>query len=204
LISLLLAASLGLAGAPLLALAQDAGPAAAPSEATTPTATGAADLAQTSGAANQTGATGATDANGAAEEGDPTATEEPSLPTGPALAVSDPAPLACDPGASRQRFLEVRGDGFDAWALQRLQGAVLDGAGQPAATWNSIWVSPRGRLTLEIGLCASPFRGSPALAPGAYTVLVGPTAAAPIASAAIELAAPPEPAADAEATDDAP
>jgi hypothetical protein len=180
--SLLLAASLGLASAPLLALAQDAGPPAAPSQSTgTPDATGAAD--------------------GAEATGDADASDATAQPSGPALAVSDPAPLACDPSASRQRFLEVRGDGFDAWALQRLRGAVVDGAGQPAATWNSVWVSPQGRLTLEIGLCASPFRGRPALAPGTYMVTVGSTTGAPIASTAIELAAPPE-VADTQATDD--
>jgi hypothetical protein len=87
----------------------------------------------------------------------------------------------------------VRGSGFDAYALQRLQGAVLDGAGQPRMNWSSVWVSPQGHLTLEIGLCPSAFRGRTALAPGTYTVLVGATADAPIAAVPIELGAPPPP-----------
>ena len=66
----------------------------------------------------------------------------------------------------RQRYLQVRGSGFDAWASQRLQGAVLDGAGQPRMSWSSVWVSPQGRLTLEIGLCPSAFRGRGALDAG--------------------------------------
>jgi hypothetical protein len=138
---------------------------------------------------------GAIMASAQEEDTAPTPTEvaEPAGPTGPVLAATDPAPQACDAGTTRQRFLEVRGSGFDAWALQRLQGTVLDGAGRPQMSWNSIWVSPQGRLTLEIGLCASTFRGRGALGPGTYSVFVNSPSGAPIASAAIDLAGPATP-----------
>jgi hypothetical protein len=127
------------------------------------------------------------------ETAEPTETPESAEPIGPALAIDDPAPIACDTADGRQRYLEVRGSGFDAWALQRLQGAVLDGDGQPRMSWSSVWVSPQGRLTLEIGLCPSAFRGRDALAPGSYTVLIDAGAGEPIATTPIDLAAPPTP-----------
>ncbi len=131
----------------------------------------------------------------AAEDEDTPPEEEPTF-TGPALALRDPAPMACDASETRQRFLEVRGAGFDAWALQRLPGSVLDASGAQRLSWSSIWVSPQGLLTLEIGLCGSPTRG-PRLDPGSYTLVVG-TTSSPIASISIELSQPPDAASDAE------
>ncbi|HEY3061186.1 MAG TPA: hypothetical protein VGL99_19645 [Chloroflexota bacterium] len=131
-----------------------------------------------------------------ADEEDETPPAETPEMTGPALALRDAAPIACDPSEGRQRYLEVRGAGFDAWALQRLPGSVLDASGAQRMTWSSIWVSPRGQLTLEIGLCSDPSR-RPRLDPGSYTLVVG-APSSPIASTSIELSAPPEPASDAD------
>lgn len=136
----------------------------------------------------------ATTAFAAQEDTQPTETDtsETSEPSGPALVATDPAPVACDPSAVRQRFLEVRGNGFDAFALQRLPGAVIDASGSARLSWSSIWVSPQGRLTLEIGLCTDAYRGRPALGPGTYTVLVRSATGAPIATTSFDLNAPPE------------
>jgi hypothetical protein len=123
--------------------------------------------------------------------------EEPA-PSGPVLQPSDYAPLMCDSANSRFRYVEVRGTGFDAFALQRLVGTVVDEAGRPQAQWGSVWVSPQGRLTLEVNLCADPFRGRPALPAGTYTISVGQGAGQPIAATSFALSAPPEPVAEGE------
>jgi hypothetical protein len=134
-----------------------------------------------------------------AQEEQPIETTEPAeqpagpvVPAGPMLTSADLAPSVCTAGPSVLRFLEVRGSGFEPWALQRLNGALLDGAGAAQITWSSVWVSPQGQLTLEINLCADPFRGRPALGPGSYTVAIGPESGA-IAATTIELSAPAEP-----------
>jgi hypothetical protein len=129
----------------------------------------------------------------AAEQSEP---GEPAAPSGPLLVAADAAPLVCNADVNRLQYLEVRGNGFDAWALQRLSGSVVDGLGRPRANWSSVWVSPQGRLTLELNLCADRLRGRPALEPGSYTVQVGPAGGAAIAATSVELANPPEPAAD--------
>src|SRR5690242_12749948 len=82
-------------------------------------------------------------------------------PTGPVLQPSDYTPVICDPGSSRLRYVEVRGSGFDAWATQRLVGNVVDASGAPQIHWSSVWVTPRGQLTLEVNLCADPFQKRP-------------------------------------------
>src|SRR5258708_33833687 len=126
------------------------------------------------------------------------ASDQPSdqTPAGPVLQASDYAPVVCDPATSGFRFVEVRGSGFDAWATQRLVGNLLDGNGVAQAQWGSVWVSPRGGLTLEVNLCADPFRGRPALAAGTYTVAVGQGSGAAIAATSIDVALPPEPPAE--------
>jgi hypothetical protein len=113
--------------------------------------------------------------------------------SGRSLQPSDDAPVICDPGASGFRFVEVRGTGFNAWATQRLVGNLVDDSGTPRMQWGSVWVSAQGRLTLEVNLCADPFRGRGALAVGTYTVAVGPGSGAAIAAANIELSPQPEP-----------
>jgi hypothetical protein len=117
-------------------------------------------------------------------------------PLGPILQASDTAPVICDPATRGFRYVEVRGSGFDAWASQRLVGNLLDGSGTPQVHWGSVWVSPRGGLTLELNLCADPFRSRAALAAGTYTVAVGDSSGAAIAATNIDLAAPPEPPAE--------
>jgi hypothetical protein len=119
--------------------------------------------------------------------------EEPARPSGPQLVAADAAPLVCAADVTRMEVLEVRGAGFEAWARQRLSGSVVDGLGRPRATWSSVWVSPQGRLTLELNLCADRLRGRPALEPGSYTVRVGPTDGAIIAATSVELATAAEP-----------
>jgi hypothetical protein len=119
--------------------------------------------------------------------------DEPDQPAGPLLTPTDAAPMVCNAGPRALRFLEVRGTGFDPWALQRLSGSLIDGAGTAQATWSSVWVSPQGQLTLEINLCGDPFRGRPALNPGTYTLSVAPGSAGAIAATTIELNPPPEP-----------
>jgi hypothetical protein len=115
------------------------------------------------------------------------------VPTGPVLQPSDNAPTICAPGTPGFHFVEVRGTGFDAWATQRLVGNVVDANGVAQMQWGSVWVSPQGRLTLEVNLCADPFRNRPALPAGNYTVSIGPGNGASIAAASIALAPPPEP-----------
>jgi hypothetical protein len=117
-------------------------------------------------------------------------------PLGPILQASDTAPVICDPATRGFRYVEVRGSGFDAWASQRLVGNLLDGSGTPQVQWGSVWVSPRGGLTLELNLCADPFRSRAALAAGTYTVAVGDSSGAPIAATNIDVAPPPEPLAE--------
>jgi hypothetical protein len=54
-------------------------------------------------------------------------------------------------------------------------------------------------LTLEVNLCADPFSGRDALAPGPYALLVSPRDGAPIASTSLEIAPLPEAPEDASA-----
>jgi hypothetical protein len=115
---------------------------------------------------------------------------EDQAPSGPILQPADYAPVLCDPGYAGFRYLEVRGSGFDAWATQRLVGSVVDASGVPQIQWSSIWVSPRGQLTLEVNLCADPFRNRPALPVGDYTVSVGPASGAPLAASTISVSPP--------------
>jgi hypothetical protein len=129
----------------------------------------------------------------AQEEGDGAARPEAEAQAqGPSLVVRQQPIEACDPSISRLRYLEVRGAGFDAWALQRLTSSVVDVDGTSLMTWGSVWVSPDGRLTLEVNLCADPFSGRDALAPGTYALLVGPRDGEPIASTSLEIAPLPE------------
>jgi hypothetical protein len=118
---------------------------------------------------------------------------EDQAPSGPILQPADYTPVICDPSAGGFHYLEVRGSGFDAWATQRLVGNVVDANGVPQIRWSSIWVSPQGRLTIEVNLCADPFQNRPALGAGDYTVSVGPGGGAPIAATGITLAPPPQP-----------
>jgi hypothetical protein len=115
----------------------------------------------------------------------------PPPPPSPALQPSDYAPVVCDPGAAGFRYVEVRGTGFDAWATQHLVGNVVDGNGAPQMQWNSVWVSPQGSLTLEVNLCADPFRSRPALPAGNYTISIGAQSGQPIAATSIALSPPP-------------
>jgi hypothetical protein len=117
---------------------------------------------------------------------------EQQAPIGPNLQASDNAPVICDPGSAAFRYVEVRGTGFDAWATQRLVGNVVDGNGTSRIQWGSVWVSPQGSLTLEVNLCADPFRNRPALPVGSYTVTVGPGSGRPLAATSISLSPPAE------------
>jgi hypothetical protein len=130
---------------------------------------------------------------------DTPAPDEAAAPTGPVLQPSDYAPVVCDPNAAGFRYVEVRGTGFDAWATQHLVGSVVDAGGRPQMQWGSVWVSPQGGLTLEVNLCADPFRSRPALPAGNYTVSVGAGSGQAIAATSIALSPPPEPAAEADA-----
>jgi hypothetical protein len=58
--------------------------------------------------------------------------------------------------------------------------------------WASVWVSPQGRLTLEVNLCADTFKNRPALPAGSYTVAVGPGTGQTIAATSFALAPPAE------------
>jgi hypothetical protein len=124
---------------------------------------------------------------------------EESAPVGPVLQPADLTPVICDPNAAGFRYLEVRGLGFDAYATRRLVGNVVDASGAPQISWSSIWVSPQGRLTLEVNLCADPIQKRPALAAGDYTVSVRDSAGT-IAAAGISLTTPPEPGAQSDET----
>jgi hypothetical protein len=115
---------------------------------------------------------------------------EDQAPGGPILQPADYAPLLCDPGYAGFRYLEIRGRGFDAWATQRLAGNVVDSSGVPHIQWSSIWVSPQGQLTLEVNLCADPFRNRPALPAGDYMVSVGPGSGTPLAATTISVSPP--------------
>ena len=108
----------------------------------------------------------------------------------PTLQPATDTALICDPTAAGLRYLEVRGNGFDAWATQRLVGNVLDADGNPQIHWNTVWVSPQGKLTLEVNLCADPFLNRPALTAGDYTIAVGQSDGTPIAETGISLASP--------------
>jgi hypothetical protein len=123
-----------------------------------------------------------------------------SAPTGPVLQPSDNAPTICAPGTPGFHFVEVRGTGFDAWASQRLVGNIIDANGVAQIQWGSVWVSPQGRLTLEVNLCADPFRERPALPAGDYTVSIGPGNGRTIAAAGLSLTPPAEPLAADETT----
>jgi hypothetical protein len=131
-----------------------------------------------------------------AQSGPPSDQPVDQAPAGPVLQASDYAPVICDPATHGFRYVEVRGSGFDAWASQRLVGNLLDGNGTPQMHWASVWVSPRGGLTLELNLCGDPFRSRPALTAGTYTVAVGDSSGAPIAATNIDVAPPPEPLAE--------
>jgi hypothetical protein len=120
------------------------------------------------------------------------APEDQTAPAGPVLQPVDYSPTVCDPSAAGFRYLEVRGSGFDAWARQHLVGNLADANGTPQVLWSSIWVSPQGRLTLEVNLCSDPIQQRPALAPGDYSVWVGDGTGATIAATGISLTAPPE------------
>ena len=122
----------------------------------------------------------------------PDDTAQPALPSGPSLQPSDSAPVVCDPSRTGFRFLEIRGSGFDPWARQRLVGNLVDDAGVPRVQWGSVWVSPQGKLTLEVNLCNDPFRGRPALPAGSYTVAVGAGAGPAIAATTVSLNPPPD------------
>jgi hypothetical protein len=127
-----------------------------------------------------------------ATDADTVAPEQPP-PVGPILQASNNAPVICDPSTPGFRYVEVRGTGFDAWATQRLVGNVVDGNGRSQMQWGSVWVSPQGNLTLEVNLCADPFRNRPALAAGDYTVIVGPGSGQPLAATSIALSPPADP-----------
>jgi hypothetical protein len=114
----------------------------------------------------------------------------PSGSSGPTLQATDIAPVVCDPGKSGFKFVEVRGSGFDAWAKQRLIGNLTDSSGTPQMQWGSVWVTPQGRLTLEVNLCRDPVRNRAALAPGDYTVAVGAGGGAAIAATSISVLPP--------------
>jgi len=135
-------------------------------------------------------------AQGDGSDADSAPSAEPPAPTGPNLQASDQAPVICDPAAAGFRYVEVRGTGFDAWATQHLVGNVVDGNGRSQMQWGSVWVSPQGSLTLEVNLCADPFRNRPALPAGNYTVTVGPGAGRALAATSIALSPPPEPPAE--------
>jgi len=111
--------------------------------------------------------------------------------SGPSLIAKQQPTVACDPAATRLRFLEVRGSGFDSWALQRLTSRLVDAGGTPLMSWGSVWVSARGQLTLEVNLCADPFSGRGPLPSGTYGLLVSPRDGAPIASTTLEIASLP-------------
>ncbi|MGI9148676.1 MAG: hypothetical protein ACR2IK_19370 [Chloroflexota bacterium] len=133
----------------------------------------------------------------AAPDADSTpAVEAPQAPAGPILQPSDYTPVVCDPGAAGFRYVEVRGTGFEAWATQRLVGNVVDGNGVSQMQWGSVWVSPEGALTLEVNVCADPFRNRPALRAGDYTVVVGSGSGRAIAATSIALSPPPGPPAE--------
>ena len=122
--------------------------------------------------------------------------DQDQVQTGPLLQPSDYTPVLCDPNAAGFRYVEVRGTGFDAWSTQHLMGALLDASGRARESWSSVWVSPRGRLTLEVNLCADPTQKHAALDAGDYTVAVAQSNGATIATAGISLAPPPEPGAE--------
>lgn len=115
-----------------------------------------------------------------------------AVPSGPIIQPADPSPVICDPAAAGFRYLELRGSGFDAYAGQRLAGLTMDASGRPLVQWNSVWVSPQGRLTLELNLCSDPYRGRAALPAGTYTVAVG-KGGQPIAATSFDLSPPPQP-----------
>jgi hypothetical protein len=117
----------------------------------------------------------------------------PPLPSGPVLQPADYTPAICDPTAVGFHYVEVRGSGFDAYASQHLIGSVVDASGAPRIQWSNIWVTPQGRLTLEVNLCTDTFQNRPALPPGDYTVSVAQNGGALIATTGISLVSPPAP-----------
>jgi hypothetical protein len=109
---------------------------------------------------------------------------------GPMLQAVNNAPAACDPNKPGFRYVEVRGSGFDAWSSQHLVGTLVDASGAPEAHWPSIFVTPQGRLTLELNVCAEPLQNRPALGPGDYTLSVGQDDGSQIATTSISLQDP--------------
>lgn len=126
--------------------------------------------------------------------------EEAAAPAGPVLQPSDLTPIVCDPSSPRFRYLEVRGTGFDAWSTQHLIGNLFDASGASRAHWSSVWVTPDGRVTLEVNLCADPMQNRGALDVGDYTVAVSQSDGSTIASAGISLAPPASPDAEVDAS----
>ena len=139
-------------------------------------------------------ADGESDAQSPAADTETTTIPEEQPAVGPLLQPSDYAPVLCDPGHAGFRYVEIRGSGFDAWTSQHLVGNLADASGNVQIQWLSVWVSPRGQLTLEVNLCTDPFRGRLALPAGDYTVSVSPGAGGPIASASISIMPPASPA----------
>ena len=124
------------------------------------------------------------------------------LPIGPRLEVASSAPMVCDAGAGRMRYVEVRGNGFDAWAGQRLVGTLTDATGVARAQWPSVWVTPTGRVTVEVNICADAFRNQGALPPGDYSLAVGSSGSGPVAVTGFSLQAPAPPPDSATPADD--
>lgn len=119
----------------------------------------------------------------------------PPLPaSGPQLVVASAAPMVCEGSGGRMRYVEVRGSGFDAWAGQRLVGTLTDATGAARAQWPSVWVTPTGRLTVEVNVCADAFRNHAALPAGDYYLAVGSPPAGPFAATGFSLQVPPSPA----------
>lgn len=102
--------------------------------------------------------------------------------------------MICDAGGGRMRYVEIRGSGFTAWAGQRLVGTLIDASGAARAQWPTVWVTPTGRLTVEVNVCADPFRDQPALASGDYSISVASSGGAPVAVTGFSLQAPAPPA----------
>jgi hypothetical protein len=118
---------------------------------------------------------------------------EEQAPTGPSLQATDNSPIVCDPDQSGFRYDEIRGTGFDAFVGQHLVGSLVANTnGAPQASWNSVWVSPQGTLTLEVNLCADPFLHRGALPTGDYTVAVGQGSGSAIAATAFSVSPPPD------------
>lgn len=121
--------------------------------------------------------------------------DDAGIPSGPSLRPVPDTRVVCDAPPDRARFVEIRGVGFDAWSGQRLIGTLVNAAGSSLAQWPSVWVTPTGRLTVEVNICADAFRGRPALSAGDYGIAVGPSGSAPLAATGFTLQDLPLPAA---------